>query len=270
MIARRVAVNGTTLHVVDHGGDGPPLVFSHGLLWSGQMFDAQVAALQDRYRCITYDHRGQGQSAKDGGTKGSVPIETNYDDCVALLEELDLGPVHLAGLSMGGFVAMRVAARRADLVRSIVLMATAADPEPAENVPKYRRMCTVVRWLGTWAVASRVMPIMFGDTFLGDESRAGEHARWRRQLLANERSIVRAVQGVCERAGVEGELGAVTVPTLILSGAEDRAIVPERMDRLHVHLPDAIFARVPEAGHSMTIENPDAVSDLMGRFLDSV
>src|SRR3546814_10105685 len=76
------------------------------------MFAAQTAHLQGRYRVIAYDHRGQGRSADDAAT--SISMETVYADAVALIEALKLGAVHFAGLSMGGFVAMRPCARRSE------------------------------------------------------------------------------------------------------------------------------------------------------------
>ena len=56
-------INGTQLYVHDTGGEGIPVVFSHGLLWSHEMFEDSVGALQGSFRCIAYDHRGQGRSA---------------------------------------------------------------------------------------------------------------------------------------------------------------------------------------------------------------
>ena len=67
-----------------------------------------------------------------------------------------------------------------------LLIETTADPEPEENRPKYRLLATVARWLGPRPVASRVMPILFGRTFLTDPARAAERARWRRELLGNQ------------------------------------------------------------------------------------
>ncbi|MGZ3459308.1 MAG: alpha/beta fold hydrolase, partial [Archangium sp.] len=163
-------VNGTRLYYEDTGGSGEPIVFSHGLLWSGRMFDKQVPALKDRYRCITYDHRGQGQS--DVWKVNTVDMETVYADAVGLIEKLGVGPCHFVGLSMGGFVGMRLAARRPELLRSLALLETTADPEPAENVPRYKLLNFVMRWLGPRLVAKQVMRIMFGRSFLEDEARA--------------------------------------------------------------------------------------------------
>src|SRR5262249_22014148 len=110
----RIVVNGANLHYEDTGPGREPIVFAHGLLWSGRMFEAQVAALKGRYRCITFDFRGQGQSEI---TRSGYDMDTLADDARALIEALGIAPCHFLGLSMGGFVAMRLAARRPELIR---------------------------------------------------------------------------------------------------------------------------------------------------------
>src|ERR1700737_4126017 len=97
----RIAVNGAELHFEDTGGPGAPVVFSHGLLMSGRMFDAQIAALRVRFRCIAFDHRGQGRSPPPAS--GYAP-ETVAEDAAPLLRSLSLIPCHFVGHSMGGFV----------------------------------------------------------------------------------------------------------------------------------------------------------------------
>jgi pimeloyl-ACP methyl ester carboxylesterase len=78
-----VRVNGAQLHYEDTGGAGAPVVFAHGLLFSGRMFDAQVAALKGRHRCIAYDARGHGQSEV---TKAGYDMDTACADAAALIE----------------------------------------------------------------------------------------------------------------------------------------------------------------------------------------
>src|SRR5882672_10453568 len=124
-----LAVDGTSLYY-EVSGAGETIAFSHGLLWCTELFAPQIAALRDRYRCLVWDHRGQGQSASDH--RNCIGLELVWQDAVAMLERVGNGPVHFVGLSMGGFVAMRMAARRPDLVRSLILIETSADPEPIE------------------------------------------------------------------------------------------------------------------------------------------
>src|SRR5688572_30312830 len=196
-----IEVNETTLYYEDTGpgSTGETIVFSHGLLWSTELFAPQIAALRDRYRCIAWDHRGQGQSASDH--RHCIGMELVWQDAVALLDKLAVGPVTFAGLSMGGFVAMRVAARRSDLVKRLVLIETACGPEPTENVGRYRMLSAVYRAIGGKLIAGKVAPIMLGKSILADSARKQEVARYV-QAMTRRRDIWKAVNGVIDRAGI--------------------------------------------------------------------
>jgi pimeloyl-ACP methyl ester carboxylesterase len=99
-------INGARLYYEESGSGSETIVFSHGLLMSGEMFSEQVKALCDRYRCICYDHRGQARSEV---TKSGYDMDSLTEDAASLIHELDAAPCHFAGLSMGGFVGMRLA-----------------------------------------------------------------------------------------------------------------------------------------------------------------
>ena len=189
-------INGAKFHYLDEGAGADTVVFSHGLLMSADMFAAQVEALKGSYRCIAFDHRGQGKSAV---TESGYDMETLAEDAAGLIESLGVAPCHFVGLSMGGFVGMRLAARRPELLRSLTLIETSAEPEDKANVPRYRLLNFIARWFGLRLVVSQVMPIMFGQTFLNDPDRRQEKALWRERLAANDRiGITRAVKGVVE------------------------------------------------------------------------
>ena len=261
-------LNGARIHYEDSGGPGAPVVFAHGLLWSTRMFDAQVAGLRERFRCVAFDFRGQGQSEV---TESGYDFETLTADTIALIDKLRLAPVHFVGLSMGGMMGMRVAARRPELVRSLVLLETSADPEPEENVPRYRRLNLVARWLGLSVVADKVMPIMFGRKFLQDPSRAAERQLWRSRMAANNRKgITRAVTGVITRRPIIDELAKVRAPTLIMVGDQDVATVPAKAQRIHERIANSRLVLIPGAGHSSTIEEPAFVNAQLGTFLSGV
>lgn len=261
-------INNIDLHVAD-SGDGPETVmFSHGLLFSGAMFDPQVAALNRRYRCVAYDHRGQGQSAvADTG----YDLDTLADDAARLIEKLGIGPCHFVGLSMGGFVGLRLAIHRPDLLRSLTLIDSSAEAEPKENHFKYRLLSFFARWFGLRTVVRQVMPILFGQTFLNDPSRAKERRFWRKQIVAGNRiGVTRAVAGVVDRNTVYDDLGAIKTPTLIVVGEEDVATVPEKSARMHRAIPGSKLVQIAHAGHSATLEEPDAVNAALTEFLKSI
>jgi pimeloyl-ACP methyl ester carboxylesterase len=258
-------VNGVELYYDERGRGDQTVVFSHGLLWSGRMYEAQMRALAEDYRVIAWDHRGQGRSPSPN--ERAHQIESCYHDALALLEHLDAGPCHFVGLSMGGFVGMRIAARHPELVRSLSLLATAADPEPKAHLPRYQTLNTIVRRVGTRPVAARVMPIMFGPTFLTEPSRASDRAHWLAELNRNARTIHRAVIGVIEREGCTDELANIQCPTLVLHGDEDQAISRSRALATYEGIAGAQFTAIEAAGHSMTVENPDAVTEALKRFL---
>ncbi|RKH18457.1 alpha/beta fold hydrolase [Corallococcus praedator] len=259
------SVNGTRLYFEDTGGTGDVVLFSHGLLWSTRLFDPQVEALRGRFRCISYDHRGQGQS--EVPPDAVIDMETVYADAVALIESLGVGPVHFVGLSMGGFVGMRLAARRPDLVRSLVLLETSADPEPTANIPRYTALNLVVRYLGVAPVTAPVMRIMFGTSFLTDPGREAERALWRARLRQNRRDIWRAVNGVMKRQGVAEELPRIRTPTLVIVGEEDRATVPVKSERIHSLIPGSKLVRLSRGGHSSSVEEPALVNAELAPFL---
>ncbi len=258
-------INGRSLHYEEHGGGPETIVFAHGLLWSGRMFEAQIAALKSRYRCITFDWPGQGQSEV---APDRYDMDSLAADAAALVKQLSAAPCHFAGLSMGGFVAMRMGIRYPDLVRSLILMETSADPEPPENIPKYKLLSFISRWISMRLVAGNTMRIMFGQSFLNDPARRAEVERWKGYLLANNQSgIARALKGVVERKGVYEDLGRIKAPTLVIVGEDDVATVPAKAERIQTAIAGARLVRIPRAGHTSTVEEPEAVTRAIEEFL---
>ena len=261
-------VNGVRIHYTDEGKGEETIVFSHGLLFSGHMFRARVAALKDRYRCITFDHRGQGKSAV---ALSGYDMDTLYEDAAALIEALEAGPCHFAGHSMGGFVGMRLAARRPELLRSLILLNTTAAPEPRENHGKYRMLNFIARWFGFRVVLGKVAPIMIGPSFLTDQARKDDLRYWKNQIAAGNRiGVTRAVRGVVDRKGVLDEIGAIDQPVLILAGAQDVATIPAKSGRIHELIFGSELVTLPLSGHSSVVEEPDLVTAEMERFLVGV
>ena len=258
-----LGVDGVELHYEERGS-GPAVVFSHGLLWSGAMFDAQAAALSSRFRCIRYDHRGQGRSSTS-----PVPydMERLTADAATLIEKLGAAPCHFVGLSMGGFVGMRLAARRPELLRTLTLVESAADGEPRWNVPKYRAMALVARAVGFRPLAGPVMKIMFGRTFLRDPARAALRDEMRAKLVALDPPRTEAaLDAVIRRRPVLDDAARIATPTQVLHGDEDRAIVMARAQKTAQAIPGARLVVIPRAGHTSSVEEPDAITRALDAF----
>lgn len=260
-------INGVNYYYEESGSGEDIIVFSHGLLWSCRMFDKQVEALKETYTVVAYDHRGQGKTEI---TESGYDMDTLSEDALELIKSFGR-PVHFAGLSMGGFVAMRLAARHPELIKSLILMETSADPEPAVNVPKYKRLNRVAKILGFRFVTGPVMKIMFSKSFLADKTKTEEKKYWEKQLRANDKKgIPRAVMGVVERKGIHDELAKITCPTLIIVGEEDVATLPTEAEKMHKAIKGSKLVYIPKAGHTSSVEQGNLVNKEIKEFLSSL
>jgi pimeloyl-ACP methyl ester carboxylesterase len=264
-------VNGVPIAYTDTGAppdrpDAPTIVFGHGLLFSGWMFHAQVEALRGEFRCVTVDWRGQGDTP---ATADGYDMDTLTQDAIGLIERLDVAPVHYVGLSMGGFVGQRIAARRGELLRTLTLLDTSPDPEEPKAARQDKLLATVYRLVGMRPVARQVKPIMFGPTFLADPASRPTIDRFFATIHRCDRAGLRkAVLAVANREPVYAEIDRITVPTLVIVGADDVPTPVAKARRIVERVPGARLEIVPDAGHSSTVEQPEAIIGLLRTFLD--
>ena len=265
-----IKINNTDIYYEDSAPNDkqkPIMLFAHGLLWSTRLYDKQVAHFKRDYRCITFDFRGQGQSEI---TKDGYDMDTLTQDAIGLMDALNIKQCHFVGLSMGGFVAQRIAINHPERLLSLTLLETSADPEASDNVPKYRQLMTAIRWLGMKRVSKKVMPIMFGSTFLKDKSRKAECKEWLKMLVSNHKTgVIKATEGVINRKGVYGQLDKISTPTLIVVGDEDAATPYPKSERMHFAIKGSKLAIIKGAGHTATVEEPEQVNTVISEFLKS-
>src|SRR4051812_35539449 len=261
-----VDIPGGQLHYeADGPRDAPALVLSHSLFFSSEMFAAQAERFAGEYRVVRYDHRGQGGSSDAPADR--LDMDTLAADAVALIDALELTPCHFVGNSMGGFVALRIAARHPDRLRSLTVMGSSGEAEG--QLAEFEPLVEHIRAQGTADVADTVMQIMFGDTFLSDPARSAERERWRERIIALGPRVGEAAHGVIHRGDVLDELAGASVPMLVLAGEEDHVYAPELSQRVAEAAPDARMVVVPRAGHSVALEEPAAVNELLAEHLQS-
>ena len=259
-----IAVNGTTLRYLDEGPrDAPVVVCSPSMFFDLSMFDAQAAALTDRYRVVRYDHRGQGDSARHPREELDMDILT--EDAAALITALDLGPVTFVGNSMGGFVALRLAARHPELVRSLVVMGTSADIE--ESAEQMDQLIEVLSEHGMAPVLDGVLHFMMGDTTLQDPSRADVLDRVTTMLAGRTPEYADAAWHIAHRSSILDELPTITAPVLVVAGTEDHTYPPPKSVQIAELIPGAELRMMERTGHVHAVENPDAVNELLEEHL---
>jgi pimeloyl-ACP methyl ester carboxylesterase len=116
-----------------------------------------------------------------------------------------------------------------------------------------------------------VMKIMFGRSSLADPGLADTVATWRERMLANDpRSLIRFGAAIWARDDVSDTLGGLDLPTLVVVGAEDVPLPPAHARRMADAIPGARLAIIARAGHLCTIEQPEAVTEVVAEFLDGL
>ena len=261
-------IKGVSLSYEVYGDGSETIVFAHGLLWNHHIFDSQIDELKDKYRCIAFDFRGQGQSAV---TDSGYDMETLAEDVFELIQSFKCTSCHFVGLSMGGIVGMRLAIKHPDLIKSLVLIGTSADPEPSENFGRYKRLNFIARWFGLKPVANQVMSIMFGQKFLCDANKDELKEKWRQVLINNNRiGISRAVNGVVNRQGIFEQLYKIVSPTLIMVGDQDVATVTHKSERMKACIKNSKLIIIEDAGHTASVEEPQAINVALQNFYNEL
>ena len=162
-----------------------------------------------------------------------------------------------------------MAARHPDLVRSLVLLDTSAGPEDPDKVSSYRLLAKIYGVLGMRPLRSRVEPLMFGPTFLADPDSSPHVDAWLAELRAAKRSgMKKAIYGVTDREPILSEIDRITAPTLVVVGADDVATPVAKAETIAEAIGGARLEVVPDSGHSSTIEQPEALGELIDSFVE--
>src|ERR1700759_366944 len=130
-------VNGQRIRYEDSGGDGAPVIFSHGFLMDREMFAPQVQALAPEFRVITWDERGFGETEFDGEP---FSYWDSARDCLALLDPLGIERAVLGGMSQGGFLSLRAALLAPQRGRGLILIDSQAGTEAEASRPGYEQL----------------------------------------------------------------------------------------------------------------------------------
>lgn len=247
----------------DDIGTGPAVLFSHSWFCDGRQWPQAEEVADAGYRVLNLDNRGHGRS---GPHRHRFTIWDMADDLVAVLDDAGVDDAVLIGLSVGGFAALRTALRHRSRVRALVLAATAASAQ--DGMGRVKAAALGPMWLTSarTLVLPQLVKTMFGPTARHQQPRLVEE--WKQRFLDQDpKSMLVALQAVVTRDDVTSRLGEIVVPALVLVGEEDRNPGVVASASLAAHLPNARLVVLPDTGHLLAIERPQAVGDALVGFL---
>jgi 3-oxoadipate enol-lactonase len=255
-------VNGQRIRFDDSGGDGPPVILSHGFLMDREMFAAQVDALAPEFRVITWDERGFGETEFDGRP---FSYWDSANDCLGLLDHLGIDRAVVGGMSQGGFLSLRAALLAPERVRALVLIDTQAGVEDPERLPGYRQMQQA--WLDAGPgdeLAETIANLIIGDPVLNETW----IAKWRE--LPRE-SMSTPADCLFDRDDISDRLGEISCPVIVFHGTADQSIEMEKAEELCAGLSGCSgVVRVEGAPHAANLTHPDRVNEPLVEFLRSL
>jgi proline iminopeptidase len=238
-------------------------------------FKPTFSHLCDRLQLVYFDHRGQGRSQR--GDKETYTLENNVEDLEALRQHLGLDKIVVVGGSYGGMVALTYASRYPDCISHLVLMVTVAHSGflarakeiLAERGTAEQRAIAEFLWTGTFRDEAHLqeyfqqMQTLYSYTA---SPNAAPSKTWERTTLSVD-AINVAFGGFLRTYDVRDRLPKITAPTLVIAGRHDWICAPEFSEEIAQLIPNADLRIFENSGHSVRVDEPDALLDAIAGFL---
>ncbi|MDP9324906.1 MAG: alpha/beta hydrolase [Candidatus Dormibacteraeota bacterium] len=262
-----ISTNGVELNYIREGA-GEPVLLVPGLLFGAKHWRPQIDALKDEYDVIAVDLRGQ-HGSQTTDDPAAYDMWAQMEDVYGLIQQLGIAPVHYVGLSMGGFIGMRMALKHPEALRDLVLIDTTDLPENPELAALYEAWRQIV-WDGALEdVISALPATFFKQEFIDGQPDKVE--AWLDDLRAgNHRGSVLASRGVDTRDDISDRTPEISLPTLVVHGTDDAAVPLERGEALAARIPGARLEKVEGAGHQSNVDTPDEISRIIKDWLAEV
>lgn len=246
-------------HASDGRRDAPALVLSGSLGTDLRLWEPLLPVLAERFRVVRYDLRGHGLT---DAPAGPYTIPALAQDLARLLDHLAVRGAVVCGLSIGGMIAQALAVARPDLVKALVLMATATKIGTRES---WQQRIDAVQAGGLEAIAEPVLQRWFAPSF--HARRPDDLTGYRHMLVRTPADGYVACCAAIRDADLTADAARIAQPTLCLAGAADGATPPELVRDLASRVPGARFVLVEDAGHLPCVEQPAAVLRAMEDFI---
>ncbi len=254
-----ITANGISIHYETHG-EGPPLLFLHGLGSSLQDWAPQITPFASRFRVITMDLRGHGESEKP---PGPYSIALLAQDAGALIEKITPDPAHVVGLSMGGAVALHLGLEYGHLLQSIVVtnMSAMVPVETFTQRYAYYGRLLFSAFFGPGAVGKHIARSVFPGPEMGGLRKAMAE-RWAK----NPRRPYLASLDALKNWTLMERLREITVPALLIHSEHDYSPLSHKKE-MAARMQRATLMTLPDTHHVVNMEAPASFNSLVMNFL---
>jgi 3-oxoadipate enol-lactonase len=262
----RVTVNGIDLACqVDGPDEGPALVLSHTLATSRAMWRAQVPHFAARYRVVSYDMRGHGESA---APDYPYSLEMLGEDVIGVLDSLGVErPAIFLGISIGGMIGQALALRHPERFRAIVLCNTVSRTPP-EGQALWDQRIDAIRKDG---IESQVQPTL--ERWLSPEFRARdpETTKWVADMIRDTPAtgMIGCAKAI-RKLDYTDHLERILLPTLIIAGEKDPGAPVAAAQVIHERIKGSRLDVIPGCLHQTPIEAPGRFNRIVDEFLRGV
>lgn len=255
------AYNGDVALAWEESGSGPPLLLIQGLGYARWGWEPVVPLLAPRWRTISFDNRGVGESSSPPGPYTAAEMA---DDAVAVLDAAGVGRAAIVGVSLGGMVAQELAVSHPERLTALVLIGTTPGTTLGHPMPEstVRLLAEASSWEPEMALRS------FIANALGSEPDPATVERILAHRLASPQDPAGWAAQATAAAAYDGgrRAGSIEVPTLVISGTADRVVDFRNSQVLGELIPDSRVELVEDAGHLVFWEHPEAVAQLINEF----
>lgn len=260
VVGMLIRTNGIRL-IGDDVGQGDPVVFVHAFPLNRRMWAPQIEVLSDRYRCLTVDMRGFGES---DAPVGPYSLDLMASDLAGLLDAQKLDRVTLVGCSMGGYIAFAFWRRHARRLRALVLANTrsAADTEATRAGREALAQRAEAEGLAP-VVASQVPRLL-------SPAAPTDLQEWVRDMIeeATPQGVAGALRAMAARPESGDVLAQIACPTLVIAGGDDPVTPAAEMAAMAEQIPHATFVTLPGVGHLANLEASTPFNATLRSFLD--
>jgi len=242
------------------GGMRPNVVLLHAFPLDHTMWEPQIAALKDRYNVLAPNIRGFGPTEA-----GPWTIEQAADDLAKYLTRINISSCALAGLSMGGYIAIPFYAKYPDRVEKLVLANTRARADNETEKQARTEMIAALQGAGVSILPERMLPRLLKP------NPAVEVVQKVRSTIGrtNSAAAIYALMAMRDRPDASTVLHRITCPTLVIAGEHDVVARIDECRAMAETIPNARYVEIPDAGHLSNLENPAEFNRVLLEFLST-